>query len=187
MFSDIDANQYHCKVKEKMEVFDSIPPFIFMSYEKAWALTPPPASCPLCQWFCCKMSRCDITTSWRAVTWHHVTFWCHGMTSDDVRWRHVMKSHHNVKCRHMTWQSESAHINLSETPKIMFFNMATLTFDLWPWPLYSSEISSKSTPVPNFRSVPQTVWLWERSLTDRRTDGHTRTRDQFYILVPRFP
>ena len=59
------------------------------------------------------------------------------------------------------------------------FNMATLTltFDLWPWPLNSSEISSRSTPVPNFRSEWQRVWLWECSLTCRQTYGHTHGTD----------
>ncbi len=33
----------------------------------------------------------------------------------------------------------------SENPKFMFFNLATLTFDLWPWPSKSSEILSRST------------------------------------------
>ncbi len=56
--------------------------------------------------------------------------------------------------------------------------MATLTFDLWPWPSNSSEISSWSTRAPNFGLVCQTVQSWESWQTHTQTDR----RDRFYTL-----
>ena len=101
--------------------------------------------------------------------------------------RFVMTSQRDITChtpshlkltwRHMKYESKSAHVNLSETPNITFFILTTLTFDLWPWPSNSSEISSKSIPIVNFRSIQQTVWLGECRLTDRQTDGQTSGTD----------
>ena len=54
--------------------------------------------------------------------------------------------------------------------KFTFSNMATLTFDPWPWPLNSSKIWPRYIPPPNFRFVLQTVQPWERWQTDRQTD-----------------
>ncbi len=108
--------------------------------------------------------------------------WRHAVTSRrDIRTsrRDIMRSHHNVTWHHMTWQSESAQVNPSETPKITFFNLATLTFDLWPWPSNSSEIYLRSIPILNYRSVRETVRSWERQLTDRRT--HTETHGTDFI------
>ncbi len=70
--------------------------------------------------------------------------------------RHVTSWSYTTWC-HMIWQSEPAQVNLSENPKITFFNLATLTFDLWPWPLNLSEILSRSTPPPNFESIRSTI------------------------------
>ncbi len=80
----------------------------------------------------------------------------------------------DVTCRHMTWQSEHTQVNPSENPKTTFFNLATLTFDLWPWPSNSFEILSTSIPPTNFGSVHQMVQLWERWQTD--------TWNRFYTL-----
>ena len=48
--------------------------------------------------------------------------------------------------------------------------------DLWPWPLNLSEILSSYILTPNFVSLCQTVWLWERRLTEG-TDSITSTAD----------
>ena len=70
-----------------------------------------------------------------------------------------------------TWKSE----------KSRFFNLATLTFDLWP---SNSEILSRSTPPPNFRSVRQMVQPGERWQTNTHTHTHTERRTG-PILYPR--
>ncbi len=108
---------------------------------------------------------CQDVMPWR----HTMTSWRRTVTSRDVTWRQV------------SWQTGSV-IHPSETSEITFFNLATLTFDLWPWPSNSSEILSRSTPPPNFGSVCQTVQPWERSQTDTRTHTHTDRRDRFYTL-----
>ncbi len=103
------------------------------------------------------MSWCDVTTSWRDVTWRtswRDVMWHDGMTSDDVySWQNVQR------------------FNPSETSEITFFNLVTLTFDLWPWPSNSFEILWRSMPPPNFGSLCQTFQLWERS----QTGAHTHT------------
>ena len=103
-----------------------------------------------------------IITLWR----HGRDEWRHAMT-----WRHTMTSWCYVSRLHLSWQSEPAYVNGSETQKIMFFLMATLTFDLWPWHSNLSEILSRWIPLPNFGSVHETVQAWERWQTDRQTDG----------------
>ena len=55
--------------------------------------------------------------------------------------RHVTSSE-NVMWHHMIWQNGYTQVNPSETMKTTFFNLAALTFDLWPWPSNSSKISS---------------------------------------------
>ena len=112
---------------------------------------------------CQRMSKRHAVTSWRrTITSHDVmTSYC------DVMWRH-MTSGVMTNCV----------IHPSETSKITFFNLATLTFDLWPWPLNLSEIISRSTPPPNFGSVCQMVQPWERSQTGTHT--HTHRRDWFH-------
>ncbi len=100
------------------------------SNENAWALTSPPVTCPLCQYFCPKVIQgCQDITPYKCTN-----------------------------------------INLSETSEITFFNLVSLTFDLWPWPSNSSKILSSSMPPPNIGCVCQTVQPWERSQTDRHTD-----------------
>ena len=51
----------------------------------------------------------------------------------------------------------------------MFFYLATLSIDLWPWPSNSCEILSSSMYPPNFESLCQTIRPWECSQT--HTDG----------------
>ena len=96
--------------------------------------------------------------------------WCHAMTSDDV-----VTSLHDITRRYdvTVWHQMTSYVmkvNLhgptnQEIWKIAFFNIATLTFDLWPWPSNSSEMSSRYTSPLNFRSVCQMV-----QSGDRRTD-----------------
>ncbi len=105
-----------------------------------------------------KTSCRSTMTSYCDVTWRHdVMLWCHMTSGVMTNWLCV--------------------IHPSETSEITFFNLATLTFDLWPWPSNSSEILSRSMPPPNFGSVCQTVQPLERWMTDRRTHGHTDGTD----------
>ncbi len=76
----------------------------------------------------------------------HVTSWRRAVTSRDV----------GCPTHDVIWY-EPAQVNLSENPKIMFFKLATLTFDLWPWPSNLSEILSRSIPPPNFESIRSTL------------------------------
>ena len=103
------------------------------------------------------------------------------MTSrrDDTPWCHDITPYHNK-----TFPIEFLLVNPSESLKIPFFSLVTLTFDLWPWSSNSSEISSRSTPAPNFGFVHQTVHSWERWLTDTHTDTQTDTQTGL-ILYPR--
>ncbi len=84
------------------------------------------------------------------------------------------------RCHGVTSWQNTKRLNPPETSEFTFFNLVTLTFDLWPWPSKSSEILSRSMPPPNFAigSLRQTVQPWERSQTDR----HTHRRDWFYTL-----
>ena len=134
-----------------------------MVNENAWALTRPPAMCPLCQYSCPKVVKgCQDVTPWR-----HVTSWRLAVTSHDIRW-HDKMSLCNLHRSH--------HKKMSEN-HVFFFKMASLTFDLWPWPSNLSEILSKAMFLPNFRSVSQTVQLWEHWQTHRQTDRHTDGTD----------
>ncbi len=110
-----------------------------------------------------KLSK-DVKTSRRDVTWRHdVLLWRH-MTSDVMtKWLCAIYIGHTVKI----------------SRKITFFKMATLTHDLWPWPLNLSEILSKAMFLPNFRPVAQTVQAWERWQTDTHT--HTQTDGTDFI------
>ncbi len=100
-----------------------------------------------------------IISSCRDVTWHHMTSQL--MSCVFTKWICAIYTGHTG-------------------PKITFFNMATLTFDLWPWPSNSSKIFSRSMSLPIFGSVCQTIQPWERWITDRQTDTHTGP-----ILYPR--
>ncbi len=139
--------------------------------ENAWAFTRPPATCPLCQYFAqksskdVKMSRHDVMWRHDVVPWRHMTSWC------DVTW-----------CPFV--MTECTNINLSETSEITFFNLATLTFDLWPWPLNLAEIISRSFPLPNFVTLGQTVQPWERWLTDTQTHRLTDRQTDRTDFIP---
>ena len=89
--------------------------------------------------------------------------WCHAMTSNGV-----MTSKCDIRWHIMSWRW----IYIGQpirSLKIMFFDMAALTFDLWPSNL--SEISSRYTPLTKFSSVRQTVQPGDRWRRDRHTDG----------------
>ncbi len=112
-----------------------------------------------------KMSCRDAVPRRDPVPWRHVMSWRRTVTSRDVMsWCHMTSG---------VMTNWLCVIQPSETLEITFFNLATLTFDLWPWPSNSFEILSRSMPPPNFGSVCQTVQPWERWLTDRQTDTHT--------------
>ncbi len=48
------------------------------------------------------------------------------------------------------------HIRKKYSKNITFFNRMILTFDLWPWPSNSSNMSSRSIRVPNIMTECQT-------------------------------
>ncbi len=105
------------------------------------------------------VAPCDVLTSRR-----HVTPWrCDVMAWDHVpSWRNVLTSWHDVMSWHdIRWflfvMTQCAKANPSETSDIMFFNLVTLA------PSNSSEILSRSMPLPNFGSVHQTIQPWMRS------------------------
>ena len=108
------------------------------------------------------------------MLWRHVTSW---RLYRDVTWHHAVTSHDVMVWRHMPSFCNDR-MYLSETSEITFFNLATLTFDLWP--LNLAEIISRSFPLPNFVTLGQTVQPWERWLTDTQTHRHTGP-----ILYPR--
>ncbi len=56
----------------------------------------------------------------------------------------------------------------SENPGNYIFDLLTLTFDLWPWLSNFAELSSRSSLIPIFGTVRQTVQQWRGSQTDRR-------------------
>ena len=126
------------------------------------------------------LPRCALLVSILAQKWSKDV----KMSRRDVTWRHDV-----VLSRHMTlgvltkWFC-AIYIGhtIEKVRKSRFFRMATLTFDLWPWPSNSSEILSRSIPTPNFRSVAQSVQPWECWLTDRHTHTQTDTPDRLYTL-----
>ncbi len=135
--------------------------------ENAWALTRPPATCPLCQYSCLKvikrmsrchamMSCCDVMTSRCDVTLRHISW--HNNSSLQSRQSHNKKSEN-----HFFFQN-GEELNFD---KINW----TLNFDLWPWPPNSSEILSKAMSTPNFSSLAQMVQPWECWQTNTQTDG----------------
>ena len=78
---------------------------------------------------------------------------------------------HDVTQRPLSW--ERVYCYKVEPHRSTFWNtkndnMATLTFDLWPWPPNLAEILPSFIATPNFVTLGQTVRLWERSLTDTR-------------------
>ena len=131
-------------------------------HENAWALTHPPASCPLCQCFCRKMSWCDITTSWCDVTWR----------CDVMAWRQ-MTSCHDRMCKDLTHQ------------KLRKSRFSTW----WPWPLtYDLDLQShlryyQGQSIHQIR-VSKSNASAVRALTDRHTRTHTLThrRGRFHTL-----
>ncbi len=84
---------------------------------------------------------------------------CHTVTSHDV-----MTSHHRPRF-HKSLKSEKAG------------NFIFCSCDPDPWPSNSSEISSRSMPVPILVSIRQTNWPWERWLTPIWTDTLTTWSD----------
>ena len=116
------------------------------THENPSALTFPPAMCPLCQYSCRNVIK------WIQVVtpWHHKTSWHHAVTSHDVICPHHKKH-----------------------AKVLFFKMATLTFDLRPWPSNLHDILSMAISALNFRSVAQAVQSLEHWQTDTQT--HTQT------------
>ena len=95
----------------------------------------------------------------------------------DVKWRHTMWCYMTS----VIWQdkSESPQVNhASENPKIMFFNLATLTFDLWPWPSKSSEILSRSTL---HQILGLYVKRFSRKSAELQTDTHAHTDGTDFI------
>ena len=135
--------------------------------ENAGALARPPATRPPCHYskqkvlltviFVCSKYNCSLWVTETQAQFNYHMMWHYGVTwRHDVTLRYGVTSRHDVMPWHqMTpyeWQRESAWVK-SENPKITFFNLVILTFDLWPWPLNSYEISSMSNPTPNFRSV----------------------------------
>ncbi len=111
-------------------------------------------------------SPCDVhaMTSRRDVTWRY-----------DVMWRHDITVWHHMTSYVMTVSLHGP--SHQKCRKFTFSNMATLTFDLWPWPSNSSKILSRSTYPQNFGSVCHSVHPWERWLTDRHTDAQTHRTD----------
>ncbi len=69
------------------------------------------------------------------------------------------------------------HIILQE---ITFFNLVTLSFDLWPWQSNLAKILLGHIPIPKIVFIRQTVQSWECWKTDRQTDTQTGP-----ILLPR--
>ncbi len=131
--------------------------------ENAWALTPPPASCPLCQYFCWKMSWCDVATSWRDVVTSRdiVTSW------HDVRWRLVM-----TECTKI-WPIRNFGNHVFQPGDL----------DLWPMTL-TFELIRDIMKV----NVSTTFWVSMsngsavRALTDRHMHTHTHRWDRFHTL-----
>ncbi len=113
---------------------------------------------------------------------HHgviLTPWRHGVTSRDVTWRHDI-----TVWRHMTFHVMTVSLHgpsHQKYRKFTFSNMATLTFDLWPWPSNSSEILSRYIHPPNLGPYFKP---FSRESADRQTDTHTQThrRDRFHTL-----
>ncbi len=136
--------------------------------KNAWALTP-------------LQRRALLVTIFARKTFYHswLLAWRHSVTSHDVTWRHLMSQKCDMTCYVIIkWTVHS--FSPLYASKITFFNLVTLTFDLWPWVSNSSEILSRYTPPPILVSVCQTVRLWECSQTggqmDRRTVPKTLPR-----------
>ncbi len=103
------------------------------------------------------MTSYDVVMSWRDVTWRCEVIVWHQITY------YVMKVN----------ESRPTYKKLRE---IMFFSR-------WrPWPSNLSEMSSRYTPPPNFRSVPQAIQLGECWQTNTHTDAQTHRQDRFYTL-----
>ncbi len=135
--------------------------------------------------WCHVVMSCDVMTSCRDVMWCHVTSWRHDVTP----WRHVTS--YDVMT---SWQDVTLGHDIAPMTYISYgFNQIRtswkscfLSCDLWPWPINLSEILTRSIPLLILESVCQTVWLWEHSWTDRRTDRKmdwkTETQDRYYYI-----
>ena len=97
----------------------------------------------------------------------------------DVIWRQAVTSHCNVTQCHcniawcqLTSQSEYAQVNRSETLQTMFFNVATLTYDLDLW------IQRYCLGEPLHKILGLSVKWFSRDRANRWwTDGHTDGTD----------
>ncbi len=156
------------------------------TYENAWALTHLPRPMLL------KFLRPNILSPC-VMNWHTQWIWfyyydsllyMHNITFHDfmhtrtnfaharaqkLLYARVWNSRHTLFTRDCDY-TPNAQVKL---PEITFFDLVTLTFDLWPWPSNSFEILSKYTAVPNIGSVGPMVQSWERRQTHTRTHTHT--------------
>ena len=93
----------------------------------------------------------------------------------------VMTSRHDITCHHISWQSESAQVNRSETPKSHFS-----TWRHWPltYDLDTQTCSRYCQDTPPYQlSCPYVErFSSERALTDGQTHRWTDRRVRIYTL-----
>ncbi len=135
---------------------------ILLYNENTWALTHPPATCPLCQYSCPNVIKwCQDIMLWR-----HVTPWRHAVTS------------HNVLCH-----NKKALSNLHRTHHK---NVLKSRFLKWrPWPMTLTFKLVRDFVKVNISTkfcVRNSNGTAVRVLTNWRTHTHTDTRDRFYTL-----
>ncbi len=99
---------------------------------------------------------CCTCTSRVLILWRHDVIY----VSSRRHWHHVTTSH--MSWRHTKTKDFLSDHSNKKTLQITFFHLVTLTFDLWPSPSNSFDISQSSIPVPNFVTVRQSVQPWER-------------------------
>ncbi len=104
-----------------------------------------------------------------------ITWW--PLKPNDVTWRPAVALH-DIKCHDKIDLNNLHQSHHQKNLKVTFFNLVTLTFDLWPWHSNSSEIISRYIRHPNFESICPTVHTGESWQTHRHTDR----RDRFYTL-----
>ena len=110
---------------------------------------------------------------WLHVMWRHVTLWRYGMTSHDIvtSWCDIIWRPFGM--------TECTNINPSETLDITFLNLATLTFDLWPWPANSD----RYTHMDGTDSIPSTSYAGGRGKCWATCPCHVKTAESFLLLV----
>ncbi len=101
-----------------------------------------------------------ITLSLFSLMLWPFTIACHGvkMSRCDIRWHQLL------------WESECFQAMLSETPKIISFNLTNRTSDLWPTPSdsFNIHVQSRYIPPPNGPAIrPLTDTLAEQILYPR--------------------